>query len=83
MFPGDAMNGCEEEGTSRGADQVVFPLHDSIAGNANETDRASAIGTVFGRLEIDRDESQSIARGRESADWKTITPILYFRTSRG
>src|SRR5205814_834702 len=37
---------------------VIFPLHDSCAGDANETDRASAIGTVVGRLEIDRDEGQ-------------------------
>ncbi len=58
MFPGDAMYGREEEGTSRRADQVIFPLHDSSARNANETDRASAIGIVVGRLEIDRDEGQ-------------------------
>jgi hypothetical protein len=58
MFPGDAMYGREEEGTSRRADQVIFPLDDSSAGNTNETDRASAIGIVVGRLEIDRDEGQ-------------------------
>jgi hypothetical protein len=58
MFPGDTVYGREEEGTSRRADQVIFPLHDRSAGNANETDRAGAIGTVVGRLEIDRCEGQ-------------------------
>jgi hypothetical protein len=28
VFPSDAMYGGEEEGTSRRADQVIFPLHD-------------------------------------------------------
>jgi hypothetical protein len=58
MFPGDSMHGREEEGTSRRANQVTFPLQDSCTGNANETDRASAIGTVVGCLEIDCDEGQ-------------------------
>jgi hypothetical protein len=56
MFPGDAVYGGEEEGGSRRADQVIIPLHDRSARNANETDRASAIGTVVGRLKIDRYE---------------------------
>jgi hypothetical protein len=58
MFPGDAVYGREEEGTSRRADQVIFPLHDRNAGNANKTDRASTVGTVVGRLEINRYEGR-------------------------
>jgi hypothetical protein len=45
MFLGDAVYGREEEGT---ADKVIFPLHDRCVRNANETGRASAIGTVVG-----------------------------------
>jgi hypothetical protein len=60
VFPSDAMYGGEEEGTSRRADQVIFPLHDCRARNANQTDCASAIGAVVGRLEIDRDERQGV-----------------------
>ena len=58
MFPGDAMYGCEEEGASRRSDQLILPLDDSSAGNANQTDRASAIWTMVSCLEIDRDEGR-------------------------
>jgi hypothetical protein len=69
VFPGDSVYRREEEGVSRWADQVIFPLNDASAGDANETDRTSAIGTVVGRLEIDCHESH----GAYHADWGTIT----------
>ena len=65
MLPGDAMYGRKEEGAPRRTDQIIFPLDNSSARNANQADRASAIGTVVGRLEIDRDEGRKTRRGRE------------------
>ena len=65
MLPGDAMYGRKEEGAPRRADQIIFPIGDFNAGNANQADCASAIGTVVGRLEIDRDEGRKIHRGPE------------------
>ena len=58
MFPADAMYGREEERVPWRANQAIFPLHDSNAGHANQTNGASAIGTVVGRLEINRDEGR-------------------------
>jgi hypothetical protein len=75
MFPGDAVYGREEKGASRRADQIMLSLHDRTARNANEADRASAIGTVVGRLEIDRYEGQGAPLRCEPADCEAITPI--------
>jgi hypothetical protein len=58
-FPGDAMYGREEKRTSCRPDQIIFPLHDCSARDANQTNRASAIGTVVGCLEINCYEAQA------------------------
>jgi hypothetical protein len=82
MFPGDAMYGREEEGTSSRADQVIFSLNDSIARNSNETDCASTIGIMVGRLEIDRDEGQGAPPEVARQQLVGQPPILYYRPSR-
>ena len=71
------MYGRKEEGASRRADQVIFPLHDFNAGNANQADRTRAIGTVVGRLEIDRDEGRvKPPRSRRNQIWEQSPPSL-------
>jgi len=83
MFPGDAVYGREEERISFRADEVIFLLHKPSAGDANETDCASAIGSVVGCLEIDSYESQGAPRDRGSADWRTATCSLTATPPRG
>ncbi len=43
ILPGDAMDMRKAEGAPWGTDQIIFSIHDSIAGHPNKADSASAV----------------------------------------
>ena len=83
MLPGDAMYGRKEEGASRRADQVIFPLHDSnLMPETRIRPTAHALSGLWSAV------SKSIATKlggfaevAKESDLGTITAIPYSRLS--